>query len=176
MNFPSSTSDHHSCGASWLGGRFRVDFAAEIALKEPVDVDLLPRNIEPPAVMGGGVHDLIQNFRLLAFADWSPVLPARDAAGVGHQVGIVLQQPLTAGLQGPIIPAQARPEPMTGTVRSANLGVLGAVQLHDVGGVAALRLRDVGVLAAVRQHDAEAAPGCQLAQVPHPAYASERDS
>src|SRR5262249_22020652 len=58
-------------------------------------------------------------------------------------------------------------------VRSANFGVLAAVQLHDVGVVAAPRLCDVGVLAAVQLHETEAAPGEQLVQVPHPAYARE---
>src|SRR5262249_15789741 len=66
--------------------------------------------------------------------------------------------------------------PTTGTVSSANFGVPAAVQLHDVGVVAAPWLCDVGVLAAVQLHDTEAAPGDQLAQVPHPAHARERDS
>jgi len=56
--------------------------------------------------------------------------------------------------------------PATGTVRSANVGVVVAVQLHDVGVVAAPWLCGVGVLAAVQLHDTEAAPGNQLAQVP----------
>src|SRR5215831_19629880 len=57
--------------------------------------------------------------------------------------------------------------PATGTVRSANFGVLAAVQLHDVGVVAAPWLCDVGVLAAVQLNETEAAPGEQLAQMPH---------
>jgi hypothetical protein len=40
----------------------------------------------------------------------------------------------------------------------------------------ALRLYDAGVLAAVQLHYTEAPPGDQLAQVPHPAHAHERDS
>src|ERR1022692_4830100 len=66
--------------------------------------------------------------------------------------------------------------PATPTLGSANFGALAAVQLHDVGVVAAPWLCDVRVLAAVQLHDAEAAPGDQLAQVPQPAYARERDS
>ena len=56
----------------------------------------------------------------------------------------------------------------TGRVWSANFGELAAVQLHDVGGVAALWLCDADVRAAVQVHDTKAAPGDQLAQVPHP--------
>src|SRR4051812_16594664 len=61
-----------------------------------------------------------------------------------------------------------------GRARSANLGVLTAVQLHGVGVVAALWLCDVGVLTAVQPHDAEAAPGEEFAQLPPPAHARER--
>src|SRR5271165_4324468 len=61
-------------------------------------------------------------------------------------------------------------------VRSANFGVLAAVQLHEVGVAAAARLCDVGVLAAVQLHDVENGPGEQLAHVPHPGHARERDS
>ena len=53
----------------------------------------------------------------------------------------------------------ARNIPGHGQGRSANLGVLAAVQPHDVGVVAALWLGDVGVLAAVQWRDIEAAPG-----------------
>jgi hypothetical protein len=44
-------------------------------------------------------------------------------------------------------------------VRSANLGVLAAIQVHDVGVVAVRWLCDVGVPAAVRLHHREAEPG-----------------
>ena len=75
-------------------------------------------------------------------------------------------------------PPDIRPElrATTGRGRSANFGVLAAVQLHDVGVAAALWLCDVGVLAAVHLRDTEAAPGEQLAQVPHPAHARDPDS
>src|SRR6516165_12759085 len=62
------------------------------------------------------------------------------------------------------------------TVRSANFGVLAAIQLHHVGVVAAPWLFDVGVLAVVQLDEREAALGDQLAQVPYPADARERDS
>jgi len=72
------------------------------------------------------------------------------------------------------------PAPDRRPLRSADFGVLAAVQPHDVGVVAALRLRDVGVrvgvLAAVQLHDPEAALGDQLAQAVHPGHARERDS
>ena len=58
----------------------------------------------------------------------------------------------------------------------SELGVLAAVQLHEIGVVAALRLGGIGVLAPVQLHDMEAAPADQLAQVPHPAHACDRDS
>src|SRR5947207_599845 len=63
-----------------------------------------------------------------------------------------------------------------GRVRSADFGVLAAVQLHDVGVGAAFWLCDAGIPAAVQLPDTEAAPGDQLAQVPHPAHACDRDS
>src|ERR1700722_2457298 len=72
--------------------------------------------------------------------------------------------------------ATAAARPLLGTVRSANLGVIAAVQVHDVGVVAAAWLCGVGVLAGVWLREAEAAPGDQLAQVPHPAHARETDS
>src|SRR5690242_6603372 len=58
--------------------------------------------------------------------------------------------------------------------RSADFGVLAAIQPHDVGVAVALRLCEVGVLVAVQWCDTEAAPEEQLAQVPYPAHARER--
>jgi hypothetical protein len=63
-----------------------------------------------------------------------------------------------------------------GRARSANFGVLAAVQLHKAGVMPARWLGDVGVLAAVQPHDAEAVHRQQLAQVPHAAHARDRDS
>ena len=57
-------------------------------------------------------------------------------------------------------PGEAGPgRRLSAHARSANFGVLAAVQLHEVGVVAALWLCDVGVLAAVQPDDAEAIPG-----------------
>src|SRR6185437_8555800 len=54
---------------------------------------------------------------------------------------------------------QDRAGRLSAYARSADFGVLAAVQLHEVGVVAALWLCDVGVLAAVQPDDAEAIPG-----------------
>jgi hypothetical protein len=60
--------------------------------------------------------------------------------------------------------------------RSANVGLLAAVQLHEVGVVAAFWFCDVAVLTVIQLREAEVASGEQLAQVWHPAHARERDS
>src|SRR5262249_61528477 len=85
----------------------------------------------------------------------------------------VPQRGRSGGSSGKSSDIRPKCAPTTRTVRSANVGVLAAVQLHDVGVVAARWLCIVGVLAAVQLHDTEAAPGDQLAQVPHPAYARD---
>ena len=134
---------------------------------------------------------------------WYVLLDASDA-GLAHDLGVNYAPKLAnIAISGPAAAARQQRAPMAaetwvsspllppaestagyparntrnkGRPRSANFGVLAAVQLHEVGVVAARWLCDVGVLAAVQPHDAQAAPGDQLAQVPHPAHARERDS
>src|ERR1039457_4545416 len=142
----------------------------------------LVRVIDLPRSAGSHVlPDRFKISQLMAGLSWAPhratsELHRRHASGPAPMAA---ETRVNSPLRPPAESAAGYPARNTrnkGRARSANFGVLAAVQLHKVGVVPALWLGDVGVLAAVQPHDAEAAPGEQLAQVPHPVHARERDS
>src|SRR5215467_9817817 len=72
-------------------------------LDEGLYVERLPRDLELPALIGSGRDDFVQNLHLLLFRDRHPVIPARYAARVDHEIWVVLKKPLAANLHGPVI-------------------------------------------------------------------------
>src|SRR5258708_11037737 len=73
------------------------------SLQKAFYVELLPRDLELPALFSCDIHDFVENLRSLFLRYRGSIVPAGYASRVDHEVGIVFKDPLASHLQRPAI-------------------------------------------------------------------------
>src|SRR5258708_20053844 len=73
------------------------------SLQKAFYVELLPRDLELPALFSCDIHDFVENLRSLFLRYRGSIVPAGYASRVDHEVGIVFKEPLASDLQRPVI-------------------------------------------------------------------------